>query len=461
MSLLDQFSLKAKRLWNQFSPSIQIPTGLHSFKLQENGSISRIHLRIEENYSGLMFVDANRVYHLNATSTVMAYLLLKKCPFPAAINTLLDNFQTSRKQAEIDYLHFASNFHRLYARDGSCPVCDLNLETDLPFSAKLSAPYRMDLAITYRCNNRCHHCYNEKRQSKELSRTQWRSILDHLWQIGIPHIVFTGGEPTLSKQLPGLIAHAENNGQVTGLNTNGRLLNQMDYVQTLVKAGLDHIQITLESHIPEIHDRMVNMPGAWKETVSGIRNAVYSGLFVMTNTTLLDINSPHLADTLAFLADLGVKTVGLNALIYSGKGISVGNGLKEEQLVSLLNLAREKTDQHHQRLIWYTPTQYCHFDPVQLELGVKGCTAALYNMCIEPDGNVIPCQSYYVPLGNILNNPWENIWNHPLAITLRERKNVPQECRKCSLLIECGGGCPLAAQAGQLSQPRRVVPNEP
>jgi len=163
----------------------------------------------------------------------------------------------------------------------------------------------------------------------------------------------------------------------------------------------------------------------------------------MTNTTLLTNNSPFLAETLAFISDLGVPTFGLNALIYSGKGETVGTGLTETQLPALLELARNHVAKTGQRMIWYTPTQYCHFDPMQLELGVKGCTAALYNMCIEPDGSVLPCQSYYQPLGNMLTSPWESIWNHELAVSLRERENLPAGCSGCALLAECGGGCPL------------------
>ena len=80
---------------------------------------------------------------------------------------------------------------------------------------------------------------------------------------------------------------------------------------------------------------------------------------------------------------------------------------------------------------------------MELELGVKGCTAALYNMCIEPDGAVIPCQSYYQPLGYLLNDSWESIWNHDLALGLRQRHYISQDCKDCVLLSECGGGCPL------------------
>jgi radical SAM protein with 4Fe4S-binding SPASM domain len=141
---------------------------------------------------------------------------------------------------------------------------------------------------------------------------------------------------------------------------------------------------------------------------------------------------------------LGVPTVGLNALIYSGKGKDVGTGLSETQLAPLLEIAKVKTQKNNQKLIWYTPTHYCRFNPITHDLGVKGCSAALYNMCIEPNGDVLPCQSYYFPLGNILSDSWDSIWNHQLSKQLRERKNLPQKCNHCELIQECGGGCPLS-----------------
>ena len=274
----------------------------------------------------------------------------------------------------------------------------------------------------------------------------------------MPHIVFTGGEPTLRPDLPELIAYAEKKGQITGINTNGRMLKDADFVLRLVDAGLDHVQITFESHIADIHDRMVAAHGAWVETEMGLKNALQSPLFVMTNTTLLQENSQHLDATLSYLADLKVPTIGLNALIYSGRGLSVGNALAEKDLPPLLDMARRMTQANQQRLIWYTPTQYCHFDPVQMQLGVKGCTAALYNMCVEPDGSVLPCQSYYTSLGNMLNTPWDQIWNHDLAESLRERRDVPPACQACLFLQECGGGCPLARAASRVAEPVSMRP---
>ncbi len=195
--------------------------------------------------------------------------------------------------------------------------------------------------------------------------------------------------------------------------------------------------------MPEVHDRMVGTRGAFAQTVRGLQNVLSSRLYVMTNTTMLRTNIHSLPETLDFLSDLGVPTVGLNALIHSGRGATVGTGLPESELTPLLDLARRKIEMHGQRLIWYTPTQYCNFDPMSLDLGVKGCTAALYNMCVEPNGNVLPCQSYYHSLGNLLADDWGSIWEHPLALRLRERQGLPQKCDGCALLAECGGGCPL------------------
>jgi radical SAM protein with 4Fe4S-binding SPASM domain len=429
---------------NAESTILTSAVGLHHYLREGDGERSRIHLRIDPDGNGILLVNANRILHLNQSAAIMAYLVLEGIADPQATRTITRAYRVSTEQARQDYTNLRSQLDELIRPDGACPIHELDIEAVVPFSARPSAPYRMDLALTYRCNNDCAHCYNARERSfPELPTESWKQILDRLWDLGIPHIVFTGGEPTLRQDLPELVAYASQKGQITGLNTNGRRLGDAAYLQSLVEAGLDHVQITVESHEASIHDDMVMARGAWKQTIAGLHNVLETPLYVMTNTTMLQENSPTLAKTLDFLANVGVPTVGLNALIYSGRGKNVGTGLLEQELVPLLEIARQRTDLHGQRLIWYTPTQYCHFDPVQLELGVKGCTAALYNMCVEPDGSVIPCQSYYRPLGNLLSDPWESIWNHELSLSLRQRLDLPDKCHGCSLLAECGGGCPL------------------
>ncbi|RPJ52336.1 MAG: radical SAM protein [Chloroflexi bacterium] len=467
MSFLNDLRSRITSPWSSpLRKGISMPSipgaGVFHYLRETPSSKVRLHLRLENDGRGLLLVNASRAFHLNQSAAFMAYMNLEGETEDNAVQALVQHFRVSKADARRDYRAFCYQLEIMTSPDEHCPVCELDLETTAPFSDRPSAPYRMDLAITYRCNNNCAHCYNARpRQYPELSTGQWKHILDTLWQVGIPHIVFTGGEPTLRADLPELIAHAEKNGQITGINTNGRRLMDPEFLQSLLDAGLDHVQITLESHNPAVHDAMVRANGAWENTVAGLKNVLSTRLYVMTNTTLLRRNAPFLAQTLDFLADTGVPTVGLNALIYSGRGLEVDSGLPESELPPLLDLARDATTRRGQRLIWYTPTRYCHFDPMQLDLGVKGCTAALYNMCVEPDGSVLPCQSYYQPLGNLLLDPWERIWNHDLAVSLRERRNLPIDCQACALLVECGGGCPLARQANPKVRPHAIYADLP
>ncbi|MGB4594836.1 MAG: radical SAM protein [Anaerolineaceae bacterium] len=424
-----------------------LPTpGLYTFDQNTPTSSSRVHLRVDEDQTGLMVMDASQVVHLNQTAVLMAWLILNKIERSAAISTIVKYYKIDKNEAGMDFDKVLQQTRGLIDKEkGLCPVCDLDLALSMPFSSKLSAPYRMDLAITYRCNNNCAHCYNARERSfPEMPTESWLRTIDRLWELRIPHVVFTGGEPTLRDDLVTLVAYAQKKGMVTGLNTNARRLADDQFVKHLVNAGLDHVQITVESHDPIIHDQMVRARGAWQDTRAGLRNVVNSKLYMMTNTTLLSNNSDNLESILTFLADEKVPTVGLNALIYSGQGATVQTGLKEADIPPLLDLARKFTQKSGQRLIWYTPTQYCHFNPLMLSLGVKGCTAAYYNMCLEPNGDVLPCQSYYQSIGNILTDPWESIWHHPLADSLRNRGDIPDGCVHCDFFVECGGGCPLA-----------------
>jgi radical SAM protein with 4Fe4S-binding SPASM domain len=440
--------------WFKRKPKIENPKpGVYHYRREAQDEKSRIHLRLDPDGHGTLIVNANRILHLNPTAALMAYFTLEQVSDQEAVGLIRKTYHVNASQARADLGSLRGQLDELVRPDGACPIHELGLETVMPFSARPTAPYRLDLALTYRCNNDCAHCYNVEHPSlkedgkgggaDELSSSDWMRVLDKAWELGIPHIIFTGGEPTLREDLPELVAHAEKNGQITGLNTNARRLSEPRYVEKLVAAGLDHVQITVESNEAEVHDLMVRNRGAFPQTVKGLKNALASPLYVMTNTTMLRTNAHTIPDTLDFLADAGVPTVGLNALIHSGRGSAVGTGLAESELKPLLETAHQKTEARGQRLIWYTPTQYCGFDPVALDLGVKGCTAALYNMCVEPDGGVLPCQSYYHQLGNLLADDWDSIWNHDLAVRLRERQGLPEKCTGCDLLVECGGGCPL------------------
>jgi radical SAM protein with 4Fe4S-binding SPASM domain len=396
-----------------------------------------------------MVINANTVLHLNETASAYTYYFMQGMPESEVLKQIRRMYRVNATKAKGDYEKLVYTISTLARTEKVCPISFLEVEKEEPFSYQYSAPLRMDMALTFRCPNNCIHCYaGGPHETAELNTAQWIEVIDRLSQIGVFIVTFTGGEPTLREDLPELLQYAQNKGMVTGLITNGRKLKDKEYVKTLEKAGLDFVQVTLESHKPKIHDLMTAVEGSWKETVVGIKNAVRSQIYVTTNTTLSKYNAPDFLRTIDYVNELGVAAFGCNSLIYSGKANAVSQdfALSIEVLQSLLTKIREKAQQLDLKFLWYTPTQYCRLDPVQLGLGVKSCTAAMINMCVGPNGDVYPCQSYFESLGNILVDRWERIWNHPLAVRIRSREYVEPKCKDCPQLQVCGGGCPLELQ---------------
>jgi len=127
-----------------------------------------------------------------------------------------------------------------------------------------------------------------------------------------------------------------------------------------------------------------------------------------------------------------------------------------ENLAPVLVAVRERAAELGMRFLWYTPTAYCRLSPLEFELGPRRCNAAEYSICIEPNGDVLPCQSYYTPAGNILRDPWERIWNSRLFQSFRDRVadprgcGLPEQCWDCPDLSLCAGGCRLEREDSKL-----------
>jgi radical SAM protein with 4Fe4S-binding SPASM domain len=219
------------------------------------------------------------------------------------------------------------------------------------------------------------------------------------------------------------------------------------YLKGLVAAGLDHVQITVLSHRSSVHDAMTRKEGSWEETVEGLKVALGEDLYVSTNTTIMSENLNDVEETMRYLVGLGVRNVAFNGIIRSGKGREA-RSVSYDELRSTLTRLVAIAEEEGVNLVWYTPTPYCELNPLSYGLGIKQCTACSLNMAVEPDGSVLPCQSYYEPLGNVLTDDWMTIWDHDLCTRIRKREYMQSECVDCGLAQVCGGGCPLSVEAG-------------
>jgi len=436
-------------------PASSCQAGLHTYRISTPQGQMRLHLRIHGDYTGLLLINGQEAVHLTPTAAHMAKLALDEVPTASVLAALGRSYpDVARDRLREDLAQITQMVATLRQPTSVCSLCQIDTEKTGLYSIRAQAPYKADLAVHYACNNNCSHCYNEpgRRSMPSLPLADWKRILRKLFDIGVPYVIFTGGEPTLHPSILDLISYADNLGQIAGMNSNGRRLADADFVTGLKESGLDHVQITLNSHRPEVHNQIVGAE-AYNETIRGLRNALAAGLHTITNTTLTQANGDEALEMVDFLCGLGVHTFAMNGMIHSGCGMRHEGTLTESQLHPLLEKVKERAAEYGMRFLWYTPTEYCRLSPIELGLGPRTCNAAEYSICIEPNGDVLPCQSYYEPAGNILHDPWDEIWNSELFRSFRYRREEPQaaglpeKCWNCELLHVCGGGCRLERQA--------------
>ena len=298
------------------------------------------------------------------------------------------------------------------------------------YRKNMTAPHRMDLMISamtdckgrWQCNQRCIFCYaagQKMSAARELSTEEWKQVIDKLWDAGVPMVTFTGGEPTQRGDLTELVKHAER--MVTRLNTNGVNLTP-SLAASLRSAGLDSVQITLYSHNEKIHNSLVGAE-RFADTVRGIKAAVEAGLDVSVNTPLCKKNADY-QSTVAFVHSLGVRFVTVSGLILTGMaGINHGEyDLSSDELYEAVKAAKKFADERGMEIDFTSPGLIPKEKLSALSMNVPMCGACLSNMAIAPDGTVVPCQSWLTEeagLGNILELPFNKIWNHRLAQNLR------------------------------------------
>ena len=232
------------------------------------------------------------------------------------------------------------------------------------FAKFMIAPHRMDLMIssmvsknkTWNCNQKCIHCYaanQEYSETEELSTEQWKKVIDICKKNCIPQLTFTGGEPTLRKDLVELVKYSD--WFLTRLNTNGVLLTKK-LCKELYEASLDSVQVTLYSNNPEIHNKLVGAPN-FDKTVQGIKNAIQAGLNVSINTPLCSLNKDYVS-TLKFAKDLGVIYASSSGLIVTGnakKEESVSTQLTKEEITKVLKDACEFAEKEEMELSFTSP----------------------------------------------------------------------------------------------------------
>lgn len=178
----------------------------------------------------------------------------------------------------------------------------------------LTGAQRVDLKVGFACNNRCHFCVQGDKRARYAPRSseELRAVLREELARGVAGVVFTGGEPTMRRDLPDLVAYARDLGyEKIQIQSNGRMFAHAGYVRRLVDCGANEFSPALHGHVAALHDYLTDAPGAFAQTVTGIRNLKTLGQFVLTNTVVTRSNYRNAPEIARLLVMLGVDQLQL------------------------------------------------------------------------------------------------------------------------------------------------------
>ena len=374
------------RLADHFTKVQPLAEGVYHKQDMQDNKPYRVHLRLRPDGSGILILNASTILHLNPTAAEFAYHFIRGTEPEEAIKQIASRYRVSKDIARQDYQDFLDKIETLISTPDLDPVSFLDLERVAPHSADLTSPLRLDCALTYRLREDAQVEYAPtKRVDRELTTDEWRMILDKAWQAGIPHVTFTGGEATLRDDLPDLIAHAEKNGQVCGLLTDGLQFNDKNYLELLLQTGLDHILFLLQ---PD-HDQ------SWV----ALENLMAEDIFVTVHLTLNTDNTKNIEAVLERLAQLDVKSLSLTS--------------SEAALQDRYDIIRDKAAALGLTLKFDLPVPYSASNPVVYEAQENTIPdgAGKAWLYIEPDGDVLPAQGNADKLlGNLLRDEWKQIY---------------------------------------------------
>jgi len=331
--------------------------------------------------------------------------------------------------------------------------------------------------LTDRCNLSCTHCYNRSgpgcTTDGELSTAEAFGVIDDLAAMGVPLILFTGGEPLMREDIFDLARHAQGRGLKMALSTNGTLITP-DCARTIKESGIEYAGISLDGARAETHDRFRNVQGAFDRTLAAFSSCKEAGLRCGVRVTLTKENCHELEALVDLSLALGASRFCLYWLVPTGRGTDSYarlqlNRLEVTAALDLLYRKAKETDPGAMEFLTVDAPQDCiHLlasmekdgsedlaDARALLESLKGgCSAGTRVANIDTRGNVYPCQfarSTEFLVGNVRDRLFSELWADAASPVLaRFRKKDARfggRCGVCGYRELCGGGCRVRAHA--------------
>ncbi len=312
----------------------------------------------------------------------------------------------------------------------------------------LNVPLSVQVDLTYRCNERCVHCYLDHEDHGEMTTAEIKHLMDEMAEAGVFILTFSGGEIFVRKDFFELLEYARQLTFCVKLKTNAILIREREAAR-LRDFGVESIQISIYSHRPEVHDAITLVPGSLKRSVDAIRFLKTQGIKVVIANVLMTGNMQDYPGVQALAAELGVECT-LDPTVtpmMDGNRSTLQLGVDQKALREVFRDPSLVDD----------PDAFCAIpDPAGEDvMNAIPCSAGHSACYVSPYGDVFPCVQFPLPTGNVRQQRFIDIWRH--SDRMNEVRSIRMKdlttCTSCTHVSNCTR-CPgLAYMEGNMRGP--------
>lgn len=312
-------------------------------------------------------------------------------------------------------------------------------------------PLSVHIDLTWRCNERCIHCYLDHDSADELSPGELRELLDQMADAGTLFLTLSGGEIFLRRDLFAIVGHARLRGFDVKLKTNGVLIGEKEAAR-IAALGVRQVQISVYSRVAAIHDAITKMPGSLERTLRAI--------------ALLRAHKVHVAIACVLMKPNVAEYEGVQLLAREcGAEFTIDPTitphLNGDRSILDLNIAREdlrkifETESLVGDVARFTAPPEPGAETMEGIPDGTPCSAGHSSAYISPRGDVYPCVQFPLLCGNVRQRPFADIWKNSspfLEVRSIRARDLPV-CSSCSHVGTCSR-CPgLAYMEGSMYGP--------
>jgi radical SAM protein with 4Fe4S-binding SPASM domain len=318
---------------------------------------------------------------------------------------------------------------------------------DLLYS--VNVPFNVMFELTYNCNEQCIHCFNpgasrndsekSERTMKELQLSDYKRIIDELAEIGVVRITLTGGDPFVKKDIWAIIQYLYDKDFAVDIFTNGVYLSENDNVNKLARFYPRSVGISIYSGDAHTHELITRRKGSFEKSLSVVKSLTDLAIPVMIKCPITKVN----VKSYYTVADIAGEFGG--TIQYE---LSITNSVDGDFSITKNLRLDEKTMEivlRDSRVPLYVGEEAPNYGQQYKDPSSNLCGAGHYSVNITPDGNVFPCNSLTIGLGNVNDETFSSIWYNSKelsklkSITLADTEFCGKldYCEYCNYCVGC------------------------